>query len=201
MNLLYVKLTVLGVGILCSSVSGCFLMRSANEVQTPLPLDLAAMEAGGEPPSRYVRLTDYVVRVEETFIKERVTPQKGGGEVRISDFFFPAVSKTNPAADPKQPLTSFVLVICPRGNALGPDKKVRPPTGALEGALAIGLDAIEGEEISFLQKEYPGLDVSRIRVLIPGEKPWTGINGWIWLTFGIVTTAIGGYLLATGEQK
>src|SRR5689334_5573758 len=104
MHITYVKFGLVAAGLLCSAMSGCHLMVNANVEQTPFGLDLAAMERGEAPASRYVRLDAYVVRADETFFEEQVTPKKGGGEVRIRDFYFPVVSASNPAADPLKPL-------------------------------------------------------------------------------------------------
>ncbi len=183
----YAKLAVLGIGLLFTAIAGISLYAQWGAVQEPVAVDLAALERGEDPPSRYVRIEDYVVRADNVFGNEYQYEAATTYEI-----FFPIVSAGHPAADAEVPLTQFAVVVRPHHvNFNDEGIPIYEHHGPLEGALAIGFDAMEGIEKDFLRETYPEVNVNKVHVLIPGDKPWISLGSWVWLGFGVIVTLVG----------
>lgn len=195
--MLYVKLGILALGAIITLVAGGNVARQWNADQQAVTIDLAELERGASPPSRYVRIVDYVPRHDMFFVQVFSSPNG----IENYEYFYPIVSHANPgAAGEEVPLTHFAVVVRP--NYVKRQTNGAPvfPTGPLEGALAIGIDALEGKEQAFVAQEFPEVDAAKVHVLVPGQKPWISVGSWIWLIFGAVVLLVGaGSLLVRSE--
>ena len=144
------------------------------------------MEQGEQPESRYVRLEEYVARPDHMFAWEYQYES-----ATTYEFFYPVVSPDHPAAEIEAPLEQFALVVRPSRVKFDDDGQPLIEHGPLEGALAVGFDALEGPEKDFLRENYPRIDVNEVQVLVPGQKPWNSMGAWIWLAVGLVISLIG----------
>ncbi len=196
MKQIYVKFALLGVGLLVTVVSGLTLAAKWNAVGDPITIDLAKMETGEKPPSRYVRVESYVPRPDHMFAWEFQYEN-----VTNYQYFYPIVSPDNPAANSEAPLENFAIVVRP--SSVGFDDEGTPTVRSepLEGALAIGIDALEGPEKDFVRENYPNIDVNKVQVLIPGQKPWIAVSSFSWLAFGVLLTLVGaGSFMISGDE-